>query len=394
MYRVMIVDDEPLVRQGIINSVNWDNHGVEQILEAGDGVRAMELYREERVDIVITDIRMPRMDGIKLIKSLKEEKREPILIVLSGYSDFAYLQEAIRQEVTDYLLKPLDPEELNQVIGTAISRIRMNRQGKALARDGINLLRENTFMRMMEGNIGKNELKEKLKHLQIEFHKGNYRISVFQLHLDEKIPKEDLSLMTYACGNVSNELMQEHTYGISFSYEEGNVILLYDQGDDLEEIEAFQKELQRILEEVLGIQGSYGTGKVVEELEEIAYSYATACAALTQIDTAREKKEYSKLVEELLSYIDAHFTENLSLKEIADRLYVNPSYLGYIFKKEYGISFLEYVNRQKVGYGKKLLKTTNLKIYEIAAMVGFQDTRYFVKIFKKYEGTVPSDIRR
>lgn len=394
MYKVMIVDDEPLVRQGIKNSVNWDNHGVEQILEAGDGKRALELYHEAYVDIIITDIRMPRMNGLELIKNLKLEKREPILIVLSGYSDFTYLQEAIRMEVTDYLLKPLDPEELNQIIGTAVSRIRMNRQGKALVRDGINLLRENTFMRMMEGNIQKNELKEKLKHLQIEINKGNYRISIFKLHPDPEIPKADLSIITYACANVCNELMKEKGYGLSFSYEESKVILLYDTGKKLSEIEEFQLELQKILQTVLEIEGSYGIGKAVEELEEAAYSYTTAGLALEETDTEVEQKEYSKLVKDLLVYIGEHFKENISLKEIADILYVNPSYLGYIFKKEYGISFLEHVNRLKAGYGKKLLKTTNLKIYEIAEKVGFSNTRYFVEIFKKYEGIIPSYFRK
>ena len=165
MYRVMIVDDEPLVRQGIIRSVNWDNHGVEQIEEASDGQQALEKYRETRVDILITDIKMPRMNGLELIRELRGESTQPIIIVLSGYSDFAYLQEAIRMEVTDYLLKPLDPEELHEVIGTAVSRIRMKRRGDALARAGKNLLRENTFLRLIEGNIGNNELKDKLKNL-------------------------------------------------------------------------------------------------------------------------------------------------------------------------------------------------------------------------------------
>ena len=92
MYRVMIVDDEPLVRQGIIRSVNWDNHGVEQIEEANDGLQALEKYRKTKVDILITDIKMPRMNGLELIRALREENAHPIIIVLSGYSDFEYLQ--------------------------------------------------------------------------------------------------------------------------------------------------------------------------------------------------------------------------------------------------------------------------------------------------------------
>ena len=86
----MIVDDEPLVRQGIIRSVNWDNHGVEQIEEANDGLQALEKYRKTKVDILITDIKMPRMNGLELIRALREENAHPIIIVLSGYSAVSY----------------------------------------------------------------------------------------------------------------------------------------------------------------------------------------------------------------------------------------------------------------------------------------------------------------
>ena len=390
----MIVDDEPLVRQGIIRSVNWDNHGVEQIEEASDGQQALEKYRETRVDILITDIKMPRMNGLELIRELRGESTQPIIIVLSGYSDFAYLQEAIRMEVTDYLLKPLDPEELHEVIGTAVSRIRMKRRGDALARAGKNLLRENTFLRLIEGNIGNNELKDKLKNLNIQINKGTYRISVLKILSGEEADKKEVSLMIYAAANVCDELMKERQYGLSFSCMENYVILLYDRRQTLAQIQAFEEEVRGTLARLLKVKVRSGMGVEVEELEEVACSFQEAKKSLEEQSGGAPVKEYSKLVSDLLQYLGEHYRDNLFLKEIAAAFYVNPSYLGYIFKKEYGESFIDCVNRHKVEYAKEQLLTTNLKIYEIAENVGFTDTRYFVKIFKKYMGVNPSKIRR
>ncbi|MBU9735823.1 response regulator [Diplocloster agilis] len=393
MYRVMIVDDEPLVRQGIIRSVNWDNHGVEQIEEANDGLQALEKYRKTKVDILITDIKMPRMNGLELIRALREENAHPIIIVLSGYSDFEYLQEAIRMEVTDYLLKPLDPEELHEVIGTAVSRIRMKRRGDALARAGKNLLRENTFLRLIEGNIGNNELKEKLKNLNIRINKGTYRVSVFQILSQDETDKKELALMIYAAANVCDELMRERQYGLSFPFMENYVILLYDRHQTLAQIRSFEEEVRGTLAQILKVKVKSGMGVEVEELEEVACSFQEAKKSLEEQNGGTPDKVYSKLVGDLLQYLKEHYRDNPSLKEIAAAFYVNPSYLGYIFKKEYGESFIDCVNRHKVEYAKEQLLTTNLKIYEIAEKVGFTDTRYFVKIFKKYMGVNPSKLR-
>jgi len=110
--KMLIVDDEPIISQGLRMTIPWDSHGIEVIGEASDGKQALEILEKQRVDIVLTDVRMPEMDGIQLAKTIHEQMPHIRVIIISGYDDFHYAREAIRFRVKDYLLKPVDIEEL------------------------------------------------------------------------------------------------------------------------------------------------------------------------------------------------------------------------------------------------------------------------------------------
>ena len=112
MYRVIIVDDEPVIRRGLRETIEWDALGLEIAGEAADGTEALEMIREIRPEILITDIRMPEMDGIQLIREVRELDMNVKITILSGYSDYDYLKAAIRLGVDNYLLKPIDNDEL------------------------------------------------------------------------------------------------------------------------------------------------------------------------------------------------------------------------------------------------------------------------------------------
>lgn len=110
--KMLIVDDEPIISQGLRMTIPWDSHGIEVIGEASDGKQALEILEKQRVDIVLTDVRMPEMDGIQLAKTIHEQMPHIRVVIISGYDDFHYAREAIRFRVKDYLLKPVDIEEL------------------------------------------------------------------------------------------------------------------------------------------------------------------------------------------------------------------------------------------------------------------------------------------
>lgn len=123
MYKVAIIDDEPLIVEGLSKTIAWDKWNCQVTGTAGDGKEGMELIREKRPDIVITDICMPKMDGLKMIAGLKSEFPEMQLIILTGYREFEYARQAIELGVARFLLKPSKMNELEETIAAVTARL-------------------------------------------------------------------------------------------------------------------------------------------------------------------------------------------------------------------------------------------------------------------------------
>jgi two-component system response regulator YesN len=114
--KMLIVDDEPIICQGLRQTIPWDTIGVEVVGEAYDGVEALQFVTRQHVDLVLTDIHMDGMDGLELAKGLKELLPQIRIIILSGYDDFEYARQALRLGIEDYLLKPVNIEELMAMV--------------------------------------------------------------------------------------------------------------------------------------------------------------------------------------------------------------------------------------------------------------------------------------
>ena len=121
--KVLLVDDEPIELDLLEHSINWEELGISQIRRASNGKRALQMIREEMPDIVITDIRMPVMDGLALARHIMAEEMPVKLIFLTGYDDFSYIQVAFRVEAVDYVLKPVIPVKIRSVLRQTIERI-------------------------------------------------------------------------------------------------------------------------------------------------------------------------------------------------------------------------------------------------------------------------------
>ena len=124
MYKVVIIDDEPIIVRGLEKPVKWEAWGCTVVGTAFNGVEGMELIRKERPDVLISDICMPKMDGLSMIAALKSEFPDMEIAILTGYRDFDYAQEAIRLGVCRFLLKPSKMDELNEAIATMVEKLR------------------------------------------------------------------------------------------------------------------------------------------------------------------------------------------------------------------------------------------------------------------------------
>lgn len=133
MMNLLIVDDEKKIRKGLL-SLPWDSIGIGEVYETENGARALELLGEHRIDVVISDIKMPGLSGLELAEHIKKNKLDIAVILLTGFSDFNYAQQAIHNQVVDYLLKPLRPGEILNVVAEAMKRLEQSRYQKKVVR--------------------------------------------------------------------------------------------------------------------------------------------------------------------------------------------------------------------------------------------------------------------
>jgi len=250
---ILIVDDEPRTRAGLRKMLESWGGGAVEVLTAGDGREALVIIGETPVDLLITDIRMPLVSGLVLIDKIQEAATglKPAVILISGYAEFEYAQQAIRQGVLNYLLKPIGKDKLIAAVEEAFAH-----------------------------------------------HEKQSRIG----------------------------------------------------------------KLERIADARL-------------------------------LEAEHKRTPLSEPVQATVRYIDEHLHKPFGLKQVADEIHLNPSYLSVLFKEQLSMTFSEYVTRRRLQRAKELLLRTRLPIAEVAEKVGYQTAKYFNRIFKEYEGRSPGNYR-
>ncbi|MCC3375348.1 response regulator transcription factor [Cohnella sp. REN36] len=518
MYKVVLVEDEIFARQGLRNLIDWERLGYEVAHEADNGEEALQIIADTAPELVITDIRMPVLDGMELIRTVRERgNRETKFIIISGYGDFKYAQQAIKFDVKDFILKPIDEEELTQTLVQLALQIEKD---KLLKDEPPNVVQKATE-RLLKGQASDEELRTFSKLLGWE-RKGRFhyvlaemngipatvdtatggpwrrglsatvlraaeelRAAVHPIQLLEHKPglygfllrlgsqrqagiaeaadlfarrlrqQFELPAMVYA-GLPASDLAGVHesyraageaaAYKYAFAdrrslvYDEmKKVELRYEEFEPadyaklLEQMEEGAREQMRstvdwIFDEmkrkryapeavqnavarfVFGVIGSIrsmqGDETTLRSLEPILQWHHLPIA----LEGLKER--FWRFVEEsadlaaglrrtnakgdivkIKTYIEQHYNEDISLKSIAARFYMNPVYLGQLFKKTYGMYFNDFLLQIRVHNAKRLLRQTEMRVYEIAKNVGFDNSDYFVCKFEKVEGRTPTAYR-
>ena len=147
MFKVLIIDDEPWARKVIKKLGHWEELGLEIIDEASDGIEGLEKIESLRPDIVITDMRMPGIDGSALLKRVNDHYSDMMIIAMSGYNDFIYLKQAIKASAVDYLLKPVSPDELNGALVKSIKVLNQKRKGRMTGLGTLHLFEDESVMK-------------------------------------------------------------------------------------------------------------------------------------------------------------------------------------------------------------------------------------------------------
>jgi len=523
---VLIVDDEAPIRSGIKMKVDWESLGMQVVAEAGHGAEALEIIGQGRIDIVLTDITMPIMDGLSLIQRTKEINDAVRFVIISGYGEFEYARTAMKYGISEYLLKPLKETEVKasllavrEEILASESAWRKDRE----RREKLKRKEESLIHWLSEKGAGgvPADVEREWKH---ELGKGRFLVGTLKIEAGDKSgddPERIRNLMLnheletacqqflaeWGSGSVVKSLRHEHEF----------VLLLHPestQGKD-KIARSFTPFLEG-LEKTLGIRVTVGLGGVYERASAIKTSYREALYAvkerlllgtgiaidygripakgdkpnfgaetkwLTRFlkekkwDKAKEHIEYlfknavrNKLVSnhvhahelffeiyfmikqfaqeeaclhpeaetdrsvadlaelvsgfggtdqmvdwlyqymenacqhlmggsdatgrEIVYRVKAHIQEfcgaELTLNTIAEKYHINPIYFSRIFKAYVGESFNGFMTRIRMEEAKRLLETTSLRQQEISEIVGYEDPKYFSKVFKKFFGISPS----
>ena len=299
MYRILLVDDEILVRDAIRENIDWAGIDCELVGNCQNGQEAAEFVKQHPVDIVLTDICMPYMDGMELSHFLHDNYPDIVIVIFSGFGEFEYAKKAIQYNVSEYLLKPITAMELTAVINRMKEKVDQRQKEKRKMekltkvsenyRKNAQIIRSKAIEALVSCSQNVNESLAQLKGMGIELGASNYRVAVFDIDLYSDMYKVDVekrqesALMAFVLYNISNEIVERESAGIAYQ-EGGNRVCILFQGtrtrDFSNKIRSICREIQQKVKEVIGIDVSMGIGTWVRNLEDLILSHDMAAKAI------------------------------------------------------------------------------------------------------------------
>lgn len=298
--KVFLVEDEMVIRRGIKNSIDWEKEGYIFCGEASDGELAYPMIIKEKPDILITDIRMPFMDGLELCKLVKKELPNIKILILSGYDEFDYAKEAICLGVTEYLLKPISSGKLLEALNWVSESIRREKEDKDLVRKYMEEMRENTehekqkfFEQMIAGNLSMADALETGEKYEMNLSAGMYNLLLFRFTLGEENRKsgELLGEAEYAIEKLTERL--EYVFEFQRGVEGWAFLLMADNEEQMSErVKELSKDLEEIMKNYSTIAYFGGIGQPVARLRELEESFREAERALA----ARFTMELNRII--------------------------------------------------------------------------------------------------
>jgi two-component system, response regulator YesN len=333
MARIVIVDDEPIIGMGLKTLIG-EYKRFHEIDTFTDGVSALSGIMANPPDVVLTDIRMPRMDGLELCRNIQQLKLLTKVAVLSGYGDFAYAQKCMSYGVQEYLLKPITEIELYPVL------------------DKLLAIREPALISFTHFEQWIDQLEEAVWMMD-------------KARADELLEEGKRELFT-----VDTDTQQHQR--------------VYDA--------------VRLLNKKLNARGAYGIelGPLIEDaVATITFEWFKAEIGIW-IQRLNEYRNHERInvLEAAFRYIDEHLCEEeLSLDMVAGKLGVTPTYFSHFFKKHTNETFVQYRMRKRIEKAKQLLAVPHYRIIDIVAEIGYESYPHFSRVFKKATGYSPTEYR-
>ncbi len=383
--RIVLIDDEVVTLNGLSRAIQSLDPAWEIVGTFTDASQALEACDWDQIDLAFLDITMPGMDGLSFAQTLRENDFAPLLVFLTAHANFSYAQQAAHFQMFDYLLKPTGIAELRAVLMRADAEIQKRHKERASEKyidDNLHVLRKYYLGDVMfeEQALDQEFLEKNTSLYRLEGY--CYQICLFRSPLSRVAVKQRLAgHLTPNCWMV---------YGQSDCYE---LLSLLAPGQ-----EAISFDF---------ISDIADTWKATSHPVELAELSATFVKLLSSAESrqqdqkehdgpqsALQNKPLSASVRLAVEYIEQNYAQHLSLNQIADHVYLHPTYLSNVFKRQTGFSVVDYISEVRIRKAMELLRDPRNKIYWIVEQVGFSNQRYFSSVFRKVTGMSPMQYRQ
>lgn len=433
MYQVVIVDDEPFVLEDLKKSIDWEGSNFEIAYADTDPQHVLSYIHSHTIDLLITDINMPEMSGLTLITEAKAIQPLLSVLVLSAYDNFEYVRTALRNGAENYLLKPLNPEELLESIQSVAKHLKERNTLSNTYGSSMLTFRSLFTENWVKGTLDSADFLTRAELLGINLSLNNYTVCIFS-STDANAQKMS-SLFDWLLASCIGKF-QSHFY-----FETPTCLVCILSGTDS------APDMEQFLADLNTVRGLFpfsffvSVGNTVDNYEDVSESYRNAhsylflkhtemkeliCSSLllplsvhtvieqnfsaVPLDTylkqfistcyqilanlqSAQSSQYP-CVDAVIDAIHEFSNKEISLKTLASQLNMHPSYLGNIFHQQTGYYFNDYLNEERLKYAAELMKETGLKMKEIVDQSGFSSQTYFNRLFKRKYGTSPLAWRR
>lgn len=393
-YKVILVDDEVEVIDVMKKKIRWNDLGFDVVGSATNGVKALELVEKLQPDVVLTDIKMPYMDGLELARKLNQDYPNIYIMLCTGFDEFEYAKEAVHLEIKEYMLKPISATELSESLMKLKATLDREREEKLNVKkledyfqEVLPKLQSNFFISLIEGRVREEDYerfliaeivpKESKKAVPLEETKMQELFRAIHVGDQEKIRKEAIKETEKLHKNAAtisqyNLATMEIVSGF-FKFCANNSM-------DFNEISG---NVQNLYERVTQLDESSMTNWIINMSMAISEKLRS-----TRNSTSR------RIITDAQNIVkDRYMEPALSLDDVCADLGVSNSYFSSIFKKETGQSFVSYLTDYRMDRAEEMVLNTDEKSYKIAEKVGYQDANYFSYVFKKKFGVSPSKYR-
>lgn len=296
MYRVLLVDDEVLVREAISENISWEELGYELAGSCQNGKEAMEFMENNPVDVVLTDICMPYMDGMELSEYIFKNYKKVNIIIFSGFDDFEYAKKAIKYNVEEYLLKPVTAFELTDILtGLKDKMDKKKEEEEKFFKINETYYKNKIYIEskaledLIKGNKTEEENCKVLKELNISLDAAGYRVAIVEIdyyleHSDkDEYAKQQSALMTFSVYNICDEILKKYQAGYACLCSDNRVFILFRINKPKEnnaENKLICTEINNMIKKYIKLTITTGIGKYVKNAKDIHKSYDDALASM------------------------------------------------------------------------------------------------------------------